>query len=100
MYEKALALDPQYAEAYALLGWTYWHGVDLALESRTPRPWSARWRWRNRPLPWMTPCPTAHSLLAMSMRQKQQYDQAIAEGNGLSPSIPTMRTAMQCRRRC
>ncbi len=23
MYEKAIALDPQYAEAYAALGWTY-----------------------------------------------------------------------------
>ena len=24
MFEKAVALDPQYAEAYAWLGWTYW----------------------------------------------------------------------------
>ena len=24
MYEKAIELDPQYAEAYASLGWTYW----------------------------------------------------------------------------
>ncbi len=24
MFEKAIALDPQYAEAYAVLGWTYW----------------------------------------------------------------------------
>ena len=24
MYERAIALDPQYAEAYAWLGWTYW----------------------------------------------------------------------------
>ncbi|HLQ50364.1 MAG TPA: hypothetical protein VK129_02640, partial [Terriglobales bacterium] len=24
MLEKALALDPQYAQADALLGWTYW----------------------------------------------------------------------------
>src|SRR4030095_520260 len=23
-FEKAVALDPQYAEAYVLLGWTYW----------------------------------------------------------------------------
>ena len=23
MFEKAIALDPQYAEAYAWLGWTY-----------------------------------------------------------------------------
>src|SRR5215813_13559308 len=31
MWEKAIALDPQYAEAYAALGWTYW----LA--------WAVRW---------------------------------------------------------
>ena len=24
LFEKALALDPQYAGAYAWLGWTYW----------------------------------------------------------------------------
>jgi hypothetical protein len=24
MFEKAVELDPQYAEAYASLGWTYW----------------------------------------------------------------------------
>ena len=38
MFEKAIALDPQYAEAYAWLGWTYWHGVDLALECGPPDP--------------------------------------------------------------
>ena len=24
MFEKAIELDPQYAQAYALLAWTYW----------------------------------------------------------------------------
>jgi len=56
MFEKALALDPQYAEAYTWLGWTYWREWSFA-GVRIPRPWSARWRWRNRPSPWTTPCP-------------------------------------------
>jgi adenylate cyclase len=79
LWEKALALDPQYAEAYAWLGWTYW------LE------WS--WRWSADP---QTPrralalaqqavalddfLPGAHSVLSLVYAQIQQYDQALAEG--------------------
>ena len=39
---KPLALDPQYAEAYARLGWTYYLEWILALECRTLRPWTER----------------------------------------------------------
>ena len=95
MFEKAIALDPQYAEAYAWLGWTYWHGVGLVDGVRTPRPWSGRLRWRKRPLPWMTPCLVAHSVLSVVYAQKQQYDQAIAEGRaGHRPR------SQQCRQLC
>jgi adenylate cyclase len=57
MYEKAVALDPQYAEAYAALGGTYyiawiwrWSADPQTLER-------ARLNWRKRPLLWTTPCP-------------------------------------------
>jgi TolB-like protein/DNA-binding winged helix-turn-helix (wHTH) protein/Tfp pilus assembly protein PilF len=79
LFEKAVALDPQYAEAYALLGWTYW------IE------WG--WRWSADPqimeralalaqqaLALNDSLPTAHSLLSIVYAEKQQYDQAIAEG--------------------
>ena len=33
MFEKTIALDPQYAEAYAWLGWTYLDCLDPAMES-------------------------------------------------------------------
>src|SRR5713101_8385431 len=79
MYEKAVALDPQYAEAYAQLGWTYW------------REWA--WRWSADPqtleralalaqqaLALGDSLPIAHTLLSMVYVQKQQHDQAIAEG--------------------
>ena len=79
MFEKAVALDPQYAEAYAWLGWTYW------LE------WV--WRWSADPqtleralalaqqaLALDDSLPGAHSLLSYVYALKQQYDQAIAEG--------------------
>jgi adenylate cyclase len=78
-FEKALALDPQYAQAYARLGGTYW------LE------WA--WRWSADPqtleralalgqqaVALDDSLPTAHSLLSWVYGQKQQSDQAIAEG--------------------
>jgi hypothetical protein len=56
MWEKAVELDPQYAEAYAALGGpTGRSGSGNGI--RTPRTWSERLRWRKKPLLWMTPCP-------------------------------------------
>jgi adenylate cyclase len=79
MFEKAVAQDPQYAEAYARLGWTYW------LE------WA--WRWSAHPqtleralalaqqaLALDDSLPIAHSCLSVVYALNQQYDQAIAEG--------------------
>jgi adenylate cyclase len=78
-YEKAVALDPQYAEAYARLGVTYY------------REWI--WRWSADPqtlegalalaqkaVALDDSLPLAHSLLSLVYARKQQYDQAIAEG--------------------
>jgi TolB-like protein/Flp pilus assembly protein TadD len=79
MYEKALTLDPQYADAYVQLGWTYF------LE------WV--WRWSAAPqtleragalahqaLALDDSLPNAHSLLSRVYALQQQYEQAIAEG--------------------
>ena len=50
LFEQAIALDPQYAEAYA--GWVGpTGGIGSFTGVRTPRTWSARWSWRNRLLP-------------------------------------------------
>jgi tetratricopeptide (TPR) repeat protein len=79
MWEKAIALDPQYAEAYALLGWTYY------LE------WSWRWSADPQTLERMfelaqkavaldDSLPRAYTSLSSAYYLKQQYDQAIAEG--------------------
>ncbi|HEX9869172.1 MAG TPA: tetratricopeptide repeat protein [Candidatus Tectomicrobia bacterium] len=79
LYEKAVALDPQYAEAEANLGWTYY------------MEWT--WRWSADPqnpermlalahqaLALDDSLPVAHSLLSWGYYLQQQYDQAIAEG--------------------
>ena len=79
MFEKALALDPQYAEAYEWLSWTYY----------------AEWMWRwsmdsqtleralalaQQALALDDYSPNAHATLGMVYAAKQQYDQAITQG--------------------
>ena len=93
MFEKAIALDPQYAEAYAWLGWTYW--LEWVFRwSADPQTLERALALAQQALALDDSLPIAHSLLSYVYAQKQQYDQAIAEGNGRSPSIPTMLTAM------
>jgi adenylate cyclase len=79
MYEKAAALDPQYAEAYASLGWTYWVEV-LFGWSVDPQTMERALALAQQALALNDSLPTAHSLLSIVYAQKQQYDQAIAEG--------------------
>ena len=79
MFEKAIALDPQYAEAYAQLGLTYWLEWSLALECRPPDPGAGVGAGATGACPGRLPA-SAHSLLGMVYAQQQQYDQAIAEG--------------------
>jgi adenylate cyclase len=79
LWEKAVALDSQYAEAYAWLSWTYY------------REWIFRWSTDPQSLERAVALaqqavalddslPRAHALLSMFYTQTQQYDQAIAEG--------------------
>ncbi|MBI3800312.1 MAG: tetratricopeptide repeat protein, partial [Deltaproteobacteria bacterium] len=79
LFEKAVALDPQYAEAYAWLGFAYF------------REWTRRWSTDPQTLERVLALaqealvlddslPLAHSLLGFVYAQKQHYDQAIAEG--------------------
>jgi TolB-like protein/Tfp pilus assembly protein PilF len=78
MYEKALALDPQYAEAYAYLSWTYhrewvlgWNADSQTLERSLAL--------AQKAIALDDSLPTAHSLLSTNYALKQQYDQATIE---------------------
>ena len=79
MYEKALALDPQYAEAYAQLGQTY-HLEWLWRWSADPQTLQRAFELAHQALTLDDSLPFAHSLLSVVYARKQQHDQALAEG--------------------
>lgn len=78
-YERALALDPQYAEAYASLGWTYWMewlwwNQDLLLLERAEE-------LARQAIALDDSVPAAHHIMGVVyLWRDQQYEQAIAEG--------------------
>jgi adenylate cyclase len=79
LFEKAVALDPQYAEAYAWLGWTYWTEW-IFRWSVDPQILERAFELAQRAIALDDSLPLAHSLLGQVYAQKQQYEQAITEG--------------------
>ena len=79
MFEKALALDPQYTEAYAWLGLTYWMewGVHWSADPQTLERALAV---AQQAVSLDDSLPLAHSALSWVYAEKQQFDQAITEG--------------------
>ncbi len=63
MFEKAVELDPAYAEAYVGLSWTYYARVDFSMESSPPDAGAGFGAGCKRPELWMIPCAQAHLLL-------------------------------------
>ncbi len=79
LWEKAIALDPQYAEAYAWLGFTYY--VEWVFRwSADPQSLERALALAQQALALDDSLPIAYSLLSNVYAVKQQYDQAIAEG--------------------
>jgi TolB-like protein len=77
MFEQALALDPQYAEAYVALGWTYY--IEWTWRWTTdPQTLERAWVLVRQALALDDSLPRAHSLLSVLYTQHQQPDQAIA----------------------
>jgi TolB-like protein/predicted Zn-dependent protease len=79
MYEKAVALDPQYAEAYTWLGTSYW--MDWRFRwSVDPQNLERAFALGQKALALDDSLPSAHSLLSRVYTEKRQYDQALVEG--------------------
>jgi TolB-like protein len=78
LWEKAVTLDPEYAEAYAQLGRTYyWEWIyHWSTDPQTPK---RAFELVRKALALDDTLPTAHSRLGQLYALQQQYDQAIAE---------------------
>jgi adenylate cyclase len=79
LFEKALALDPQYAEAYTWLGLTYWLEWRFRW-SADPQNLERAFELAQQALALDDSLPIAHTLLGQVYAEKQQSDQALAEG--------------------
>ncbi|MBI3757987.1 MAG: tetratricopeptide repeat protein, partial [Deltaproteobacteria bacterium] len=79
MLEKAIALDPQYADAYVVLGYTYlWEwGYRWSAD---PQTLERAFELAQKAAVLDDSLSGAHSLLGWVYVFKQQYDQSIAEG--------------------
>lgn len=78
MFEKALALDPQYAEAYALLGATYYLEWAFRYSTNPSVPESVL-TLMQQALVLDDSLPIAHWGVSYVYAQTQQYDQALVE---------------------
>lgn len=79
MFDRALELDPQYATAYAALGWTYL--VEWALQwSQDPRTLERAFALAQKAIALDEALSQAHMILGVVYLWQKQHVQAIAEG--------------------
>jgi adenylate cyclase len=79
MFKQAMALDPQYAEVYAYLGWTYWTEWIFRWSADT-QTLERAFELAQQALALDDSLPRAHSVLSNVYALQQQYEPAIAEG--------------------
>src|SRR5262249_47958001 len=78
MFEKAIELDPQYADAYARLGWTCL--AEWVLQwSQDPQTLERAFALEQKAITLDDSLPVAHSILSYVYLWKKQHEQAIAE---------------------
>jgi TolB-like protein/imidazolonepropionase-like amidohydrolase/class 3 adenylate cyclase len=78
LFESARALDPQYAAAYALLGFTYLRDW-IYQWSQDPQTLERAFALAQRAIALDDALPVAHRVLGYVQVRNKQYDQAIAE---------------------
>jgi tetratricopeptide (TPR) repeat protein len=86
MFEQAIALDPQYAAAYAWLSWTYWRE---SYWSPDPQSVERALALAQQAVALDDTLPGAHFALGIAYQRKNQYEPAIAElerGIALDPN--------------
>jgi adenylate cyclase len=77
LFEKAIALDPQYAEAYAFLGWTYWIAW-VQQGSPDPQILQRAFELGQQALALDDTLPRAHAMLSWVYMLQGKYEPAVA----------------------
>jgi tetratricopeptide (TPR) repeat protein len=88
LWEKAVALDPQYAEAYAWLSRTYWREAAFRW-SADPQTLERALALAQQALALDDSLPRAHGVLSFVYVLKQQYEEAIAESERATTLDPS-----------
>jgi TolB-like protein/Tfp pilus assembly protein PilF len=79
LYEEAISLDPEYAEAYAELAATHWMDVFFGRSQSRHKSLERAHELVQKALTLDDSLPEAHSMLGNIYVQKRQYDKAIVE---------------------
>jgi adenylate cyclase len=80
MWEKAIQLDPKYAEAYAGIGFTYLLEGVFFQSSGSSQALDQAYQWAQKAIALNDSEPWAYMLLGSLDLTKRRYDQAISEG--------------------
>ncbi len=80
MWEKAIELDPKYAEAYAGVGFTYFFEAVFFQSSASSQALDQAYQWAQKAIVLNDSEPQAYMLLGSLDLTKRRYAQAISEG--------------------
>jgi adenylate cyclase len=80
LYKEAIALDPEYAEAYTNLGWTHFHDVTYGWSESPKQSLMQAEELAQKSIGLDNSLPGGHSLVACIYVLKRQYDKAITKG--------------------
>ena len=89
MWEKAIQLDPKYAEAYAGVGLTYYFEA-LYQWSGNPQAFDQAYQWAQKAIALNDSEPKAYMLLGSLDLTKGRYDQAISEAQRAVTLAPNL----------
>jgi TolB-like protein/class 3 adenylate cyclase/Tfp pilus assembly protein PilF len=76
---KAVSLDPEFAGAYVLLGWTHWHDVFLGSSKNPKKSLGQAFQAARKTLALDDSLAAAHGLLAHIYLQKRDHGKAVEE---------------------
>ncbi len=91
LLQRAIALDPNFAWAYATLGWTYWQAAQRGWSPDSDRDFMRAREMAEQSLAIDDNVALAHALRARLHANKSEFDEAISEGQRaleLEPNNP------------